>query len=305
MAKTKTKNVILLLRDHSEDDYLKEIWNSISLLRDSYIRHVYANRQRTRNKRENKKTVTSIPNKSVDSSSNDLKGKDLVEVVIAPPPPVTSISIPVPTPVPKPLVLSTEQVAPGPSVAEKAPSPPMAPAPVKIGPLKDSPVVSKTPPPSVVLKMQGPPAQSSLIDLSVSPRSFKDAVTGTAKVSKTVSTKPSPIPSPELSPSPPPKPPSRVERKLQADPERRKWIKKRRELEERGADLQSINLGRADRKDWMPGGFKNLYVVWKGVRCGVFYGWDLTKSLVSGYKGACYKKVPNEREAINMLIDNL
>jgi len=76
-------------------------------------------------------------------------------------------------------------------------------------------------------------------------------------------------------------------------------------LEEMGADLRGVNLGRSDLKEWPPGGGKNLYVVWKGQKCGAFYGWDYTKSLVSGYKGAGYRKVASEQEAFDILIDYL
>jgi len=78
-------------------------------------------------------------------------------------------------------------------------------------------------------------------------------------------------------------------------------------LEERGADLSDVSVGRKDVDHWDDRTVtstwhgKNLYVVWNGVKVGCFVGWDKTNALVKGFRKAGYKKVSSEAEAVETL----
>jgi len=95
------------------------------------------------------------------------------------------------------------------------------------------------------------------------------------------------------------------------DPDRLRWIERREKLEEIGVDLTVATLGRKEVNPWpltcfcgVRGG-KPLYVVWNGVKVGVFQGWDTTNALVNGFHGAGFKKVASEAEAVDILEKNL
>ena len=49
---------------------------------------------------------------------------------------------------------------------------------------------------------------------------------------------------------------------------------------------------------------KNFYVVWNGVKPGVYSNWNDAKAQVEGYEGAIYKSFPNEKDAQNAFNDN-
>jgi len=121
---------------------------------------------------------------------------------------------------------------------------------------------------------------------------------------------PPPIPSPKLD-SPVSKPSRRAQKKRE-EPERLKWIKRRKKLEKIGVDLSAVSVGREDLENWLDPdyrnknrGTKNLYVVWKGRKVGVFCGWDVTNSHVKSFKDAKFMKVASEAEAFQILEDNL
>jgi len=79
----RSKNVILILRESSEDDFLKDAWNALSVLRESYLRHVYAIRSR-RKKGFNGKTVSSAGNgDKIPKVSTDQKA--VTQGVVVPP----------------------------------------------------------------------------------------------------------------------------------------------------------------------------------------------------------------------------
>ena len=42
---------------------------------------------------------------------------------------------------------------------------------------------------------------------------------------------------------------------------------------------------------------KKFYVVWRGVKTGVFHDWPTTLALVDGFPGAQYKSFPTLSEA--------
>jgi len=189
------------------------------------------------------------------------------------------------------------------------PSPPM----VIIPPKADLPSMGQPPSkqvqsPPVVPKTVVPSKGVSLLDMRISPKSFKEAVTGTAEVKKTVPKDPE-SPQSTKSPTPPPKKKaSRKEKKLREDPVRLKWIARREALEDKGADLSCISVGRPEVKAWcedMKITGRNLYVVWRGRKVGAFVGWEPTKRLVSGYKNAGYKKAYSEAEAVELLEENM
>lgn len=49
---------------------------------------------------------------------------------------------------------------------------------------------------------------------------------------------------------------------------------------------------------------KNFYVVWKGVRPGVYDQWDEAKAQVEGFEGAMYKSFPNIDDAHKAFSEN-
>jgi len=189
-----------------------------------------------------------------------------------------------------------------PPVVKKLPSPPKATEPLKV----DQPKVGQPSSVASVSSLIVPvvvdsPKRVSPKVLRQSPKTFSEAVMGTA----TVTTKcPNPLPKIITAPS---VSLSRKEHKLREDPERARWIARRRVLEDEGADLSALSIGREDVADWWwtGGGSKNFYVVWSGRKVGVFQGWDLTKSLVSGFGGAGYKKVSTAKEGFELLEKHL
>jgi len=106
--------------------------------------------------------------------------------------------------------------------------------------------------------------------------------------------------------------PSRRTQKKREDPVRLKWIERRKMLVGIGVDLSAVSVGREDLENWLDPdyrnknrGTKNLYVVWKGRRVGVFCGWDITNSHVKGFNDAKFQKVASEAEAFQILEDKL
>lgn len=49
---------------------------------------------------------------------------------------------------------------------------------------------------------------------------------------------------------------------------------------------------------------KNFYVVWNGVKPGIYKSWNECKAQVEGYDGAIYKSFSNEEEATKAFNDN-
>jgi len=298
---TKPKNVLLILRETDEDDFLRETWNALALLKESYIRHVYSKRQRNKTKNK-RKAVIPVAKVAVTSPTNF--STEIPDVAAPVPPPTSTVVMPAP---PKPTV-QERQPTKVEEVKVRVPSPPKVIKPLKV----DSPVPSQ----SFVLSISPtvvPEAKTmvtkrtSLLDLSVPPKSFKDAVTGTADVKKTITENPR-SPQNTNTPTPPPKKATRKEKKLQEDPTHKKWIARREALENKGADLSCISVGRPKVKEWfqdMKITGRNLYVVWRGQKVGAFVGWEPTKHLVSGYKNAGYKKVYTEAEAVELLEENM
>jgi len=175
------------------------------------------------------------------------------------------------------------------------------------------------PKPSLVKKADPPSNGQPALVLSLSPTVVpKDKVAPklaspvvVLTTSKTALVNKSTVPMDAVPPSEASSPsstksPSRAAQKLRDDPVRQKWVIRRRALEAEGADLKALNIGDADVKEWYWGGStKNHYVVWKGVKVGVFHGWDYTKTLVSGIRGAGYRKAATAKEAFELLENKL
>ncbi len=49
---------------------------------------------------------------------------------------------------------------------------------------------------------------------------------------------------------------------------------------------------------------KNFYVVWKGLKPGVYDQWDEAKAQVKGFEGAIYKSFPNIEDAQKAFSEN-
>jgi len=129
---------------------------------------------------------------------------------------------------------------------------------------------------------------------------------------ETVSRVLSPPPTTSPKPDSPVSKPSRRAQKKREDPVRLKWIKRRKKLVEIGVDLSAVSVGREDLENWLDPdyrnknrGTKNLYVVWKGRKVGVFCGWDITNSHVKGFRDAKFQKVASEADAIQILEEKL
>lgn len=341
MANTSYKKVLLLIRDKAEDDLLMEIWKSMSLLRDSYLKHVYSRRNQNKKlKREVKTAVTQpknssvgpqqifsekplscIPVKQLNSSDSGgaIDNKVVHTPVISPPvvestplnPSTSQLVSKLPSPVAssvpnlqQELVTSTQKV-PSPPL-KVIPPPEKSPSPPTVGrekpdQLNGSFTLQISPSPPIESREKVKRSWSSLVAIPATKSSLQCGASD--KVTRVMT------PSPPL--IQPPKP-TRHEKKLREDPVRLKWIERRKKLIEVGADLSAVGVGREDLESWPDPSFKdknrgtkNLYVVWCGRKVGVFCGWDLTKSLMNGYGAAGYQKVASDSEVFQILEEKL
>jgi len=223
-----------------------------------------------------------------------------------------------PLKVPSPPKASNPPVA---TIIPKDPSPPQVPNSVPGSvwspPLVDCPVLGQPiVPPKIVILPSPVEVQRDKVKRSWSSLVVQNPTTKimTQRVnSETVSRVSSPPPVVDCPiPNPPVSKPTRHEKKIHDDPVRLRWIERRKRLIDAGADLSAVGAGREDLETWPDPSFKdknrgtkNLYVVWCGRKVGVFCGWDLTKSLVSGFGGAGYRKVASDAEAFQILEEKL
>jgi len=198
--------------------------------------------------------------------------------------------------------LSVTTVVKVPSPPKMTPSPPLKaltpPAPVCVepGPLSGPLSLNLSPSPPVRPKEKGGRSWSSLVVKNQTTNQPKLIRTDSDSVKVRVLESP---PQSNIPVSLESKPSRRVEKSRQ-DPKRLQWIARREKLEECGADLSNVTVGRKDVDCWddltVRGSWhgKNLYVVWNGAKVGCFVGWDRTNALVKGFKGAGYRKASSD-----------
>jgi len=301
-------------------------------LKDSYLKHVYTRRNRVRkSKRVNKTEITQPKNLWVGPQQNFTE-KSLSRVTVTQLNPssdsggvvANKVSVLAPVNIPlvvestpvtlmtsQPILNTTKSVVSSVPINSqqtliKDPSPPkrLTPplkslSPLKTGHLNGPLTLSLSPSPPVEPKGRIGRSWSSLVAVKATTQTTRQ-VDSDSSTREKVSPPPTNCPKPNPVESKP-KPKSDIER------DRELWIERRTKLESLGVDLSVITLGRKEVDPWPISVFcgskggKNLYAVWRGVKIGVFQGWDVCNALVKNFKGAGFKKVLSDVEAVELL----
>jgi len=285
--------VITLVKDGNEDEYLRETWNSIVFLRNSYISHA----SKSKRKRDSKAKKKQIAKTGTKNNSQEISAASAPQITSENFSPLTAEdvgSIPLPaqvTPLNTVGVTPTDIVLVGKS---------QIPAQDKV----NSDVVVATSITTtastkswaqIASPAKPAPSQAVREKEQERPSSYRES----GKVDEDRQKKPKEKKEKEKkkkhssssSSSPPAKKPTKSSKATQVAAQSlsenvglyRKWI---RDWFRAGYDLKPIK--KIDLEDVTK---KNFYVVWEGRARGIYLDWDSCFSVVDKYRGAKYKKV--------------
>jgi len=273
-----------LIREDNEDDYLREVWRSIVVLRGSYLFHANKSRRKTRAKRARKNRGVGGP----PSGQTRPRGEAQGNVPIAPTPPtstsVTTVTTKppvqgVPIDLPPPVLVKDVNV-----MASVITSPSKKWSDI-VSPTKQSPLVKGVAP---VAPHQEPKEKRPQLpnkagkkqDIEEPAKTTEKEVKEKKGKKKASSSSSSSEPAPKKHPTAPK--PAAV---AVGDPagRERQWI---RELARAGVDIKQIK--KMDLEDDKK---LKLYCVWEGRGRGIFVDWDSCQKLIDKYRGASFRKV--------------
>jgi len=282
------KFVVSLVREVDEDAILKELWSSIVQLRNSYLYH--SHRRKVKNSKKkgvNKKVISpALGNKSIVSVPRPpvpTNGASKVPLVPLPPvvPTTSKVVFLAPTPV--------QGLPKAPSIADNILLPTKSwvdiVSPPKLVRPDSGPIAPPVEPVDNGDSSEPPKLDKKSAIRSKSEKGKKKASKRKASSSSSSSSVSDDEPPPKSSKSKPGKGPSRAD-----------LVKRRKKLEAVGADLSAIRFGETKYAGWWDkqpvcGQKRNLYVVWKAAKVGVFGDWGTANAFISGFSGALYKKV--------------
>jgi len=281
--------VVALVRLQDEDDFLRETWKSIVMLKKTYVFHASKIKQKAKKKSNAKKAGVA----RIHSRNCNQVPSGQVEPT-APPsefiPPLKKDIVDQQTTTTTTVSQSSKKVTASQLIPDKSWAEITSPSSKQITPS----VGAGNPHPAPEKKAEKEDRKKPAKKISISSSSSSDAPPQKKPASKTKPT--------DLVPQP----------KGKWDIDRERWIKRRVKLEEKGADLSAIRTGRADLYRWDGISTKSkdkktfFYVVWRGKKVGIFVDWDSASKLVSGVSGSGFKKITgSEREAIQLLEEKL
>jgi len=248
----KCKFVVTLIKDGAEDDFLRETWKSINILRSTYIFH--ANQLRKKRNLKLKKARETRPPTTQPSATGQTKA--------------TSTQVANST---RPILVTGSQ--PAPSIEKK----------------KERAVLDLTTTTTsktwvdIVSPTKSQPSNPPGVDEKATEER-KKPVSKTEKEKK-MKKKISSLSSSE-DPTPDKPPQSKKTRQVSNEEPLglyRKWI---RDFGRMGANISQIKNLDLEADD-----SQNFYVVWEGRTRGIFLDWDTCSSSVTKYRGAKFRKV--------------
>jgi len=291
--------VITLVKEGDEDEYLKETWNSIVFLRNSYISHSKKLKSKRALKRKKNLTTKSAPVLPPQNSSAEKTSANSSNVQGSNPTPtnekaadITLVSVtPVSAPVAPQSNIGVQHVPVVATTTTSTTSKSTKSWVQVVTPPKPSPLPEKD------QEKEAHPQPHRAVSTVIEDRqdtSKKEKKEKKEKKRKTPSSSSS-------SDSPSPKKTTKSGKAAESSnvAKYQKWI---RDWVRAGLNLKAIkgqpNLEWYNKKGW--------YVVWEGRTRGIFEDWASCSASVDGYKGSKYKKVTGSPiDALNYLKSNL
>jgi len=275
-----------LIRDDNEDDYLREIWRSIVVLRGSYLFHSNKVKRKSRAKRaRDNRRVDGGPPSGRKVPQVETQGSGIVAPTSSTATSVTNVVTTKPADQGAPIVLPPPVQAKDVKVLASATTSPTKKWSDIVSPTKPSPVVKGVVP---VAPHQEPKENRPQLpnkagkkqDKEEPAKSTEKEVKEKKGKKKASSSSSSSEPAPKKHPTAPK--PAAV---AVGDPagRERQWI---RELARAGVDIKQIK--KMDLEDDKK---LKLYCVWEGRGRGIFVDWDSCQKLIDKYRGASFRKV--------------